>query len=131
MKGADVFIGVSKPKLVTAQMIKSMNPDPIIFAMANPTPEILPTIAIKAGASIVGTGRSDFPNQINNALVFPGLFKGLLDSDTREVTTKMKTSAAIALAYSIKKPNKNKILPSITDKNAVKAISTAIAKKEK
>ncbi|MFA6306254.1 MAG: NADP-dependent malic enzyme [Patescibacteria group bacterium] len=123
--GADVFIGLSKPNLVTAAMVKSMNPEPIIFAMANPTPEIMPDLAIKAGAGIVGTGRSDFPNQINNALVFPGIFRGLLDNRVKQVTTKIKIKAALALAGVIK-PSKNQILPLITDKKVVKAIAKAV-----
>ncbi len=127
--GADAYIGVSQPKQLNKKMIQSMNPDPIIFAMANPEPEIFPKDAYDAGAMIVGTGRSDFPNQINNALVFPGIFRGLLDSKVRKVTNKMKLSAAIALAYTVKKPNKNRILPSVSDKKAVKAIASAIVNK--
>ncbi len=127
MAGADVFIGVSKGNLVDAEMVKSMNKNPIIFAMANPIPEIMPDIAIEAGASIVGTGRSDFPNQINNALVFPGLFRGLLDNRIKKITTKMKIAAAIAVAYSVK-PSRNKILPPVTDKKVVKAIAMAVSK---
>jgi len=119
---ADVFIGVSKGNLVDEEMVKSMNEEPIIFAMANPVPEIMPDLALKAGASIVGTGRSDFPNQINNALVFPGIFRGLLDGRIRKVTYEMKVKAAMAVAYSVK-PAKDKILPSVTDKKVVKAIS--------
>jgi len=121
MAGADIFIGVSKGNLIDAEMIKSMNKAPIIFAMANPVPEIMPPAALNAGALIVGTGRSDFPNQINNALVFPGLFRGLLDNNIKIITAKIKIDAAIAIAYSIK-PAKNKILPDLTDKNVVKAI---------
>ena len=125
MRGADVFIGVSKANLVDQKMVRSMNKEPMIFAMANPNPEILPADAIAAGASIVGTGRSDFPNQVNNALVFPGIFRGLLDGRIRRVTTEMKLKAAHALAYSVK-PQKNKILPLVTDKKVVKAIAKAI-----
>ncbi|MBU4375745.1 NADP-dependent malic enzyme [Patescibacteria group bacterium] len=121
MAGADVFVGVSKPNLVKAKIIKSMNKNPIVFAMANPVPEIMPEAALKAGACIVGTGRSDFPNQINNALVFPGIFRGLIDSGIKNITEKMKISIALAIAYSIK-PAKNKILPSIFSKKVVKAI---------
>ena len=128
MAGADVFIGVSKAGIVTQDMVESMNAEPIVFPMANPVPEISPDLALKAGAKIVGTGRSDFPNQINNALVFPGVFRGLLDSKKKKVTVKMKKSAAIALAYMIKKPHKNNILPNIMDKKVVKAIVRAIAK---
>lgn len=121
LAGADVFIGVSKPNLVNEKMVKSMNKNPIIFAMANPVPEIMPKIALKAGACIVGTGRSDFPNQINNALVFPGIFRGLIDNGIKNITEKMKISIALAIAYSIK-PAKNKILPSIFSKKIVKVI---------
>ncbi len=128
--GADVYIGVSQPKQLSKKMIKSMNDDPIIFAMANPEPEIFPSEAYEAGAAIVGTGRSDFSNQINNALVFPGIFRGLLDSRVKKVTVKMKLSAAVSLAYLIKKPNKNKILPKVTDKKAVEAIARAISGKK-
>lgn len=128
LKNTDVFIGLSKGNLVDEGMVRSMNKNPIIFAMANPVPEIMPDKAIKSGASVVGTGRSDFPNQINNALVFPGIFRGLLDGWKKRATTKMKIRAAIALAYTIKKPTKSKILPKITDKKIVKAISEAIAK---
>ncbi len=124
---ADVFVGVSKGGLLKEKMIRKMNSDPIIFAMANPIPEIMPNIAKRAGASIVGTGRSDFPNQINNALVFPGIFKGLLASRKKEVSLKMMLSASLALAYVIK-PAKNKILPKITDKNVVNAIAKTIIK---
>lgn len=127
MIGADVFIGVSKANLVTERMVKSMNKEPIIFAMANPDPEILPASALKAGACIVGTGRSDFPNQINNALVFPGIFRGLLDGRIKRVTEKMKIAASIAIAYSVK-PRKNKLLPPLTDKKVVNAIARSIRK---
>ena len=126
MVAVDVFIGLSKGNLVNYKMVKSMNKEPIIFAMANPIPEIMPDIALKAGASIIGTGRSDFPNQINNALVFPGIFRGLLDGWKERVTPKMKLAAAISLAHIIKKPSKNKILPKITEKAAVKAIANSI-----
>jgi len=126
MVNADVFIGVSKGNLVNAQMVKLMNKEPIIFAMANPVPEIMPEIAIKAGAAIVGTGRSDFPNQINNALVFPGIFRGILDGRIKQITQEKKLSAAVALAYTLKKPTKNEILPRVTSKKPVLAISRAI-----
>jgi len=128
MTGTDVFVGVSRAGIVSAEMVKSMNKEPIVFPMANPVPEILPNIALKAGAKIVGTGRSDYPNQINNALVFPGIFRGLLDSGKKKISAKMKLSAAIALAYVVKKPHKNNILPNITDKRAVKAIARAVIK---
>lgn len=132
LKNSDVFIGVSKCKQLNGETIKTMNPDPIIFALANPEPEIFPEEALAAGAAIVGTGRSDFPNQINNALVFPGIFRGLLDSGIKKVTTEMKIAAAIAIAYLVKKPNANKIIPNITEKQVVLAIVKAIvAKKDK
>jgi len=127
--GANVFIGVSQPNLVTKKMVSEMANNPFIFAMANPNPEILPDLAKEGGAFIVGTGRSDFPNQINNALVFPGLFRGLLDSGLKKVTQKMKISAAIALAYTVKRPTKNNILPKVSDKRAVSSIAKAINKK--
>ena len=98
MKGADIFVGVSGPGIVTTEMIKSMNPQPIIFAMSNPTPEIMPALAIEAGASVVGTGRSDFKNQINNVLAFPGIFRGALDARASDINDEMKIAAAYALA---------------------------------
>lgn len=122
---ADVFVGVSKADLVDEEMVRSMNEGPIVFAMANPVPEIMPDLALKAGASIVGTGRSDFPNQINNALVFPGIFRGLLDGRLKKVTYEMKVKAAIAIAYSVK-PAKDKLLPLVTDKKVVKAINKTL-----
>jgi malate dehydrogenase (oxaloacetate-decarboxylating) len=125
---ADVFIGVSKANLLDERMIKNMNSDPTIFAMANPIPEIMPNLALKAGALIVGTGRSDFSNQINNALVFPGIFRGLLDSRKKKVTMNIKKQAAIALASIIKKPSINNILPNITDKKVVKIIANSVMK---
>jgi malate dehydrogenase (oxaloacetate-decarboxylating) len=131
MQGADVFIGLSKAGLVDTNMVKSMNADPIIFAMANPVPEIMPDKALKAGAAVVGTGRSDFPNQINNALVFPGMFLGLLEGWEKKVSLEMKLSAAEAIANSVKKPNKNKILPKVTDKSVVKLIAKAVMSKQK
>jgi len=127
MVGADVFIGVSKANVVHQEMIKSMNDNPIIFAMANPSPEIMPETAYAAGAAIVGTGRSDMPNQINNALVFPGIFRGLLDGRIKKVTTKMKIDAAVAIAYSVN-PKKEKILPSVLEKKVAKAIARVIIK---
>ena len=124
---ADVFVGVSKPGILTEAMIKTMNSKAIIFAMANPTPEIMPDLAKKAGAAVVATGRSDFPNQVNNVLVFPGIFRGLLDGRIRKVTTKMKLAAAIALADLIKKPHSEEILPSPLDKSVAKKIAEAIS----
>ena len=123
---ADVFIGVSTGKALHQDMIRAMNTQPIIFALANPTPEIMPSEAYHAGAAIVATGRSDFPNQINNALVFPGFFRGLLDSGASHVTEKMKISAAYALAQTLRKPQKNRILPSLFDTRVVKNIARAV-----
>ncbi len=126
--GADVFIGVSKAGLLTPMMIKSMAKQPIIFVMANPTPEIMPDVALKAGAFIVATGRSDFPNQINNVLAFPGIFRGALDNNIITITDKMLVKAAENLAACVKKPTVKKILPDPFDKKIVAAISKAIKK---
>ena len=129
--GADVFIGVSKPNILTTEMIKTMNTKPIIFAMANPVPEIMPDRAKKAGAFIVATGRSDFPNQVNNALVFPGIFRGALDARILRITPAMKMSAAKALAGLVKNPTRQKILPSLTDPRIVSTIAKAIKRTSK
>ncbi len=124
--GADVFIGVSKANLLTTAMVKSMNKQPIVFALANPIPEIMPDVALKAGAFIVATGRSDFPNQINNVLAFPGIFRGALDNQVTNITDKMLVKAAENLAACVKKPTVKKILPNPFDKKIVKAVSKAI-----
>lgn len=129
--GADVFIGVSKPNLLTANDVRKMNKDAIVFALANPDPEILPTEAKKGGAKIVATGRSDFPNQINNALVFPGMFRGLLDGRIHHITPKIKIAAAKAIANLVKKPTAQKIIPSIFDKRVVQTISSAVKRSSK
>lgn len=126
--GADVFIGVSMANLVTPVMVKSMNKQPIIFALANPTPEIMPDIASKAGAFIVATGRSDFANQINNVLAFPGIFRGALDNRITMITDEMLVKAAQNLAACVKKPTVKKILPDPFDKKVVGAVSRAIKK---
>ena len=126
IQGADVFIGVSKANLLTSEMVKSMNQRPVIFAMANPVPEIDPEIAKKAGAAVVGTGRSDFPNQINNVLAFPGIFRGALDSGAKTVTTGMKLAAALALAGMVKRPTTENILPSALDKKVARTIAAAV-----
>ena len=126
--GADVFIGVSKPNILTPAMIKTMNKKPIVFAMANPIPEIMPDEAKKAGAFIIATGRSDFPNQVNNALVFPGIFRGALDAKLTRITSEMKISAAKTLAGLIKNPTREKILPTLNDPRIVPAIARAITK---
>ncbi len=128
LKGADVFIGVSKPEIVTEEMVQSMNTDPIIFAMANPTPEIMPDIAHKAGAAIVATGRSDFPNQINNVLIFPGFFRGLLDAGITKITTEMKLAAAEALADFIPNPTVDAILPYALEEGVGAAIADSVKK---
>ena len=128
MRGADVFIGVSGPGIVTEEMIRSMNKDPIVFAMANPIPEIWPEAAMRAGASVVGTGRSDFLNQINNVLAFPGIFRGALDARATRITDEMKIEAAHAIADYIKKPQRDRILPNILDREVTQAVAKAVAK---
>ncbi len=129
MKGADVFFGLSKPKLVTAEMVKSMNKDAVVFAMANPTPEIMPDEAKAAGARIVGTGRSDFPNQINNVLAFPGIFRGALDVRAKAITEEMKIAASYALANLISDDelNEDYILPKAFDERVCKTVAKAVA----
>ena len=122
---ADIFIGVSKANLVTEQMIKSMNKDPIIFAMANPIPEIMPNLAKRAGAKIIATGRSDFPNQVNNVLAFPGIFRGALDIRAKRITDEMKLAAAEALAGAIE-PTVDMILPNALDKSVVPRVAGAV-----
>lgn len=125
---ADVFVGVSVGNLLVANDIKKMNRDPIIFAMANPIPEIMPEEAIKAGAAIIGTGRSDFPNQVNNVLAFPGIFLGALEAKAKRITHSMKIAAAIALAEYVEAPRKDFILPSPLDKNVAHVIAKAVRK---
>lgn len=127
MAGADVFIGVSAPGVVNEEMIRSMNTDPIVFAMANPVPEIWPDAAKRAGAGIVGTGRSDFPNQINNVLAFPGIFRGALDARATRITDEMKIAAAHAIADYVPRPQRDRILPNILDKEVTKAVAKAVA----
>ena len=129
IKGADIFIGVSGPDVLTADMIRSMNTDPIVFAMANPEPEILPDLAKEAGVRIIGTGRSDFPNQINNVSVFPGIFKGALRVRAREINEEMKLAAAEAIANYIPEAdlNEENIMPSALDKNVADAVADAVA----
>ena len=124
--GRDVFIWVSAPGVLTSQMVQLMNVDPIIFAMANPVPEIMPYEAKKAWAKIVATGRSDFPNQINNVLVFPGIFKGALENRVSKITDEMKIEAAIALAEYVENPTVNKIIPSALDKKVANVIAKVI-----
>jgi malate dehydrogenase (oxaloacetate-decarboxylating) len=127
MAGADVFIGVSAPGVVTEEMVRSMNKDPVVFAMANPVPEIWPDAAKRAGAAIVGTGRSDFPNQINNVLAFPGIFRGALDARATRITDEMKIAAAHAIAEYVPRPKRDHILANILDKEVTKAVAKAVA----
>lgn len=126
MRGADAFIGLSAPGIVHEHMIRSMNKDAIVFSMANPIPEIMPLEAQKAGARIVASGRSDFPNQINNSLSFPGIFRGLLDYRVQKLLTSHKLKAARALAALVKKPRENYIIPDGFDARVVPAIKRAI-----
>ncbi len=126
--GADVFIGVSGPDLLTAEDISHMNNDAIVFAMANPTPEIMPDEALKGGAAIVATGRSDFPNQVNNVLAFPGLFRGVFDAGAREITESMYLAAAEALASYVENPTSEKILPDVFDEDAAEHVALAVKK---
>lgn len=128
LKNADVFIGVSAPGVLKPEMIKSMNKKPIIFAMANPTPEIMPDEAKKAGAFIIATGRSDFPNQVNNVLAFPGIFRGALDAKAKRITNEMKIAAAYALANYITSPSLENIIPSALDKNVALTVAAAVKK---
>ena len=131
--GADAFIGVSAPGIVSSEMVKSMNKDAIVFGMANPTPEIMPDEAKKAGAKVVGSGRSDYPNQVNNVLVFPGLFRGALDVRAKEINEEMKLAAAYAIANYIKDEdlNENNVIPSALDRGVAKKVAEAIAKAAK
>lgn len=130
MVGADVFLGISAPNCVTEDMVKSMNENPIIFAMANPTPEIMPDLAKKAGAAVVGTGRSDFPNQINNVLAFPGIFRGALDCRASDINEEMKAAASYALAALVEddKLSADYILPHAFDPRVGKAVAEAVKK---
>ena len=129
IKGADVFIGVSAPNCVTPEMVKSMAKNPILFPMANPTPEIMPEVAIEAGAAVVGTGRSDYPNQINNVLAFPGIFRGALDVRASDINDTMKIAAAKAIASFVTddKLAPDYIIPSVLDKSVANAVAEAVA----
>ena len=128
MKGADIFIGVSAPGIVTEEMVSSMNSDSILFAMANPVPEIMPDLAKKAGARVVGTGRSDFPNQVNNVVVFPGIFKGALEGRAAAITEEMKLAAAEAIAGLVapSEINEDNILPEAFDPRVADIVSRAV-----
>ena len=130
LKGADLFIGVSASGCVTQDMVRSMNENPILFPMANPTPEIMPDLAKEAGAAVVGTGRSDFPNQINNVLAFPGIFRGALDVRASEINDEMKIAAAKAIASFVTDDllSADYIIPSALDKNVATAVAEAVAK---
>lgn len=125
---ADIFVGVSAPNIVTPEMVSSMNQDAILFAMANPDPEIMPDIAKKAGAKVVGTGRSDFPNQINNVVAFPGIFKGALEGHASQITEEMKLAAALALASLVPEDelNENNIMPEAFDPRVADIVSQAV-----
>ena len=126
LKGADVLLGVSGPNLVKADDIRLMAKKAIVFAMANPVPEIMPDEAKRGGAMVVGTGRSDFPNQINNSLAFPGVFRGALDHGVKKITDEMKVRAARAIAALVKKPTANRVIPDMFDKRAPIAVARAI-----
>lgn len=126
VKEADVFIGVSKAGALTKEMAESMNKDSIVFALANPIPEIMPDIAKEAGVAVIATGRSDFPNQLNNSLIFPGLFKGVLDGNVKQFNMDMFTNAALALANHVKNPTKEQILPSMFDTDLVTVIALTV-----
>jgi malate dehydrogenase (oxaloacetate-decarboxylating) len=126
LQGADIFIGVSRAGLLTADMVKSMDKDPVIFAMANPVPEIMPGLAKKGGAAVVATGRSDFPNQVNNALAFPGIFRGALANGVTKITDAHKIAAAETIAALVEKPTPDHIIPSVLDPRLVAAIAAKI-----
>jgi malate dehydrogenase (oxaloacetate-decarboxylating) len=130
LKGRDVFIGVSAPGVLTPKMIASLAPDPIIFALANPIPEIMPDEALKAGAGLVATGRSDLPNQVNNSLAFPGIFRGALDSRVRNITDEMKIAAAKAIAELVQDNDlrQDYIIPKGTDFSVAPAVAEAVSR---
>lgn len=128
MRSSDIFVGVSAPGVVTEDMIRSMNPDPIVFAMANPTPEIMPDLAKAAGAKIVGTGRSDFPNQINNVMAFPGIFRGALDAGATQINEEMKMAASLAIAGTLPECDmrEDRIVPDTLDPQVFNNVSEAV-----
>ena len=130
LKGADIFVGVSAPGIVTEEMVASMNSEAILFAMANPVPEIMPDLAKKAGARVVGTGRSDFPNQVNNVVAFPGIFRGALEGHAKQITDKMKLAAANAIAalVSDEELNENNIMPEAFDPRVADVVADAVKK---
>lgn len=128
LKGADIFIGVSAPNIVTPKMVASMNRDSILFAMANPIPEIMPDVAKAAGARVVGTGRSDFPNQVNNVVAFPGIFKGALEGRATQITEEMKLAAAEAIAGLVPadKLSDDNIMPEAFDPQVAEVVANAV-----
>lgn len=128
LKQADIFVGVSAPGIVTKEMVASMNKDSILFAMANPVPEIMPDLAKEAGAKIVGTGRSDFPNQINNVVAFPGIFKGALEGRALQITEEMKLAAAHAIASLVpdEELSETNIMPEAFDPKVAEAVAEAV-----
>ena len=128
LKGADIFVGVSAPGIVTEEMVASMNSDAILFAMANPVPEIMPDLAKKAGARVVGTGRSDFPNQVNNVVAFPGIFRGALEGHAKQITDKMKLAAANAIAALVSDDdlNEDNIMPEAFDPRVADVVADAV-----
>lgn len=126
IEGADIFIGVSKPGLLTPEMVSKMAEKPVVFALANPTPEIMPDAAKVAGVAVIATGRSDFPNQVNNALAFPGIFRGALDHGVKKITDGHKIAAAEALATLVENPTADEIIPSPFDERVVPAVSAVI-----
>lgn len=128
MENADIFIGVSAPGILTKEMVSSMNHDSIVLAMANPVPEIYPDEAKEAGARVVGTGRSDYPNQVNNVLVFPGIFRGALDAKADKITDDMKLSAAYAIAHMVEQPVEDRILPEAFNKDVARNVANAVKK---
>lgn len=128
MENADIFIGVSAPGILTKEMVSSMNHDAIVLAMANPVPEIYPDEAKEAGARVVGTGRSDYPNQVNNVLVFPGVFRGALDAKADKITDDMKLSAAYAIAHMVEQPTEERILPEAFNKDVARNVANAVKK---
>ena len=123
---ADVFIGVSRAGLLTPELVQKMAKDPIVFALANPVPEIMPDVAKQAGVAIIGTGRSDFPNQVNNSLAFPGIFRGALDHGVKKITDQHKLAAAEALANLVENPTVDKVVPTAFDEGVVKAVANVI-----
>ena len=130
LKGADIFVGVSAPGIVTKEMAQEMNKDAIMFAMANPVPEIMPDLAKEAGVRVIGTGRSDFPNQVNNVLVFPGIFKGALEGGAKQITEEMKLAAATAIAGLVPDDelSDENILPAAFDPRVADVVSAAVKK---